>query len=86
MVFEPQLTPLSPTRQLYITEALPQVNVSKKRAPSPPASSVELLFHLVRGQSTGFSHPPPQPQVAEVLFWLMLQRGPVSLPSLSPYS
>ena len=74
MAFEPHLTPLLPTPSRTLQKLWPKSLWPKRSFSLLPAASGTSVSSS-QGQATGFSHPSPQPQVAEILFWVILQRG-----------
>ena len=77
MAFEPHLTPLLPTPGSTLQKLCPKSLWPRRSFSLLPAASGTSVSSS-QGQATGFSHPSPQPQVAEILFWLILQRGQVT--------
>lgn len=76
VAFEPHLTPLLPTPSRTLQKLCPKSLWPEEASLS---SSCQWNFCFIfAGAGYWFSHPSPQPQVAEILFWLILQRGQVT--------
>lgn len=69
--------PLLPTPSRTSQKRCPKSLWPRRRFSLLPAASGTSVSSS-QGQATGFSYPSPQPQVAEILFWLILQRGQVT--------